>query len=48
MQVYSIEQNCIVNDKDFIKTIPRILEAKMTKKYNKFKILRALCMLSTT
>jgi len=30
------------------KEIPRQLEAKMTKRYNKMKVLRALCMLSTT
>lgn len=31
-----------------VKEIPRQLEAKMTKQYNKMKILRAMCILSTT
>lgn len=45
IQVYSFESMCILGE---TKEIPRQVEAKMTKQYNKNKVLRALCLLSTT
>jgi hypothetical protein len=38
IQVYLIEASCVWRDSGF-KEIPRILEAKMVKMYNKMKIL---------
>ena len=41
-----MEQNCIMGEE--LKFISQSLEAKMTKKYNKMKVLRAMCIYSTT
>ena len=46
--VYGIEQKCILADKDEMKYISQSLEAKMTKQHKKMKVLRAMCMYSTT
>jgi len=45
IQVYSIEGTCIMGE---TKEVPRQLEAKMTKRYNKMKVLQAMCLLSVT
>lgn len=45
IHIYFTEQQCIMGD---YTEIPRILEAKMVKQYDKIRVLRALCMLSTT
>lgn len=46
LQIYGIEQNCIMGDE--LKFISQSLEAKMVKQYNKMKVLRAMCIYSTT
>ena len=45
VQIYTTEGLCINTD---FKDIPRILESKMIKQYNKFKVLRSMCLLSTS
>jgi hypothetical protein len=44
-QVYELEGLSIMDD---IKEIPRIIEGKMLKQYDKQRILRAFILLSTT
>lgn len=45
IHIYGNEQQCILGE---YKEIPRILEAKMLKQYDKIKILRSLILYSTT
>lgn len=45
IQIYSTEGMCINND---FKDVPRILESKMIKQYDRNKVLRSMCLLSTT
>ena len=46
LQIYSLEGKCIMGDE--LRQIAQMLEAKMLKQYNKMKVLRALCLFSTT
>ena len=45
MHIYSTEGQSIMGE---VKEVPRIIEAKMLKQYDKLKVLRSLVLLSTT
>ena len=46
LQIYRVEGKCIMGD-DY-PSVRQTLEVKMVKQYNKHKILRGMCLYSTT
>lgn len=45
IHIYGVEGQCVMGE---VKEVPRILEAKMLKQYDKLRVLRALVLLSST